>query len=173
MLSSISLPLTDQAHTEFLVGTITPAVAESYPAIWSQLTTSLQSPDNSAALQELEHLTSKKPQWLEDVAQHLYSSITSPNSASRTLALQLIIRWLKYNPKAAKDALPAVLASLDSENSDIVSSVLDRLSDLVAVMQEYAKVILTRVFHLGMKSTMNTTPNITKSINLLSLQYGC
>lgn len=174
MLSSVSLPTTDQvAPTELLVGTVTPPVAESYPPHWPQLKSDLQSKDNLGALQELDHLTNKKPQLLESVSQYLYSLISSPNSSVRSLALILIIRWLKHNPKAASEALPTVLACLDSDNEDVVGSVLDKLSELVAVMQEYAKVILTRVFQLGMKSTLNTTTNITKSVSLLSLQYGC
>lgn len=84
-----------------------------------------------------------------------------------------MVRWLKHNPKAASEALPAVLSALDNENGDVVNSILDRLSDLVAVMQEYAKVILMRVFQLGTKSTLNASNNINKSLNLLSLQYGC
>ncbi|KAJ8945121.1 hypothetical protein NQ318_001586 [Aromia moschata] len=174
LLSSVSLPTSDlTGPTELLVGTVTPSVVESYPQHWSQLKSSLQSTDNLAALQELDHLTNKKPQLLESVSQYLYNSISSSNSSVRSLSLLLIVRWLKHNPKAAGEALPSVLACLDSNNGDVVSTVLDKLSDLVAVMQEYAKVILTKVFQLGMKSTLNTTSNITKSVDLLSLQYGC
>ncbi|CAH0555452.1 unnamed protein product [Brassicogethes aeneus] len=175
LLSNVSLPITDQglAPSELLVGTVTPPEKEQLPQHWPQLINSLQSTENLNALQELDHLTNKRPQLLEGVSQYLYASITSPNGAIRSLSLTLIVRWLKYNPKSASDALPSVLACLDSNNGDIVSSVLDRLSDLVTVMQEYAKVILTRVFLLGMKSTLNTTTNITKTVNLLSLQYGC
>lgn len=174
LLSSVSLPLADQvAPGELLIGTVTPPVPESYPQHWNQLKTALKSSDNLLALQELDHITNKRPQWLQDISQHLYNGISSPNNSVRSLALLLIVRWLKHNPKAASEALPAVLSALDSENGDVVNSVLDRLSDLVAVMQEFAKVILVRVFHLGTKSTLNTSNNITKSLNLLSLQYGC
>ncbi|KAJ8920096.1 hypothetical protein NQ315_011751 [Exocentrus adspersus] len=174
LLSSVSLPTSEQtAPTELLVGTVTPPIAESYPPHWTQIKSDLQSKDNFAALQELDHLTNKRPQLLESVSQYLYNLITSPNSQVRALALVLVIRWLKHNPKSASEALPAVLASLDSENGDVVNSVLERLSELVAVMQEYAKIILTKAFRLGMRSTLNTTNNITKSISLLSLQYGC
>ncbi|KAG5898786.1 hypothetical protein JTB14_010996 [Gonioctena quinquepunctata] len=150
LLSSVSLPIADQSSSnEILVGTVTPPVPESYPQHWSQLKSALQSPDNLAALQELDHITIRRPQWLADVSQYLYNSTSSPSSSVRSMALLLIVRWLKHNPKAAGEALPAVLACLDSSNGDIVGSVLDRLSELVAVMQEYAKVILTRVFQLG------------------------
>ncbi|XP_074031571.1 integrator complex subunit 1 [Leptinotarsa decemlineata] len=175
LLSSVSLPIGGDQSTssEILVGTVTPPVPESFPQHWPQLKTALQSTDNLAALQELDHVTVRRPQWLSDVSQHLLNSIGSSSGPIRSLALLLIVRWLKQYPGAAGEALPAVLACLDSDNGDVVESVLDRLSDLVAVMQEYAKVILTRVFRLGMKSTTNTTTNITKSVGLLSLQYGC
>lgn len=170
----MSLPLTDQvAPGELLIGTVTPPVPESYPQHWNQLKAALESSDNLSALQELDHLSNKRPQILEDVSQHLYTGISSPYSSIRLLALLLVIRWLKHNPKAATEALPAVLSALDSANSEVINSVLDRLSDLVAVMQEYAKIILMRVFQLGTKSTLNASTNITKTLNMLSLQYGC
>lgn len=174
LLSSVSLPLADQvASGELLIGTVTPPVPESYPQHWNQLKAALESPDNLSALQDLDHISNKRPQILEDVSQHLYSGISSPYTNIRSLALLLIVRWLKHNPKAASEALPAVLSALDSGNGDVVNSVLDRLADLVAVMQEYAKVILMRVFQLGTKSTLNASSNITKTLNMLSLQYGC
>lgn len=174
LLSSVSLPVTDQdAPSELLVGAVTPPVPETYPQHWSQLKTALQSSDNLNALQEIDHITNKRPQLLENVSQSLYGLIESPNSSVRSLTLLLIVRWLKHNPRAASEALPAVLSCLDSENGDVVSSLLERLSDLVPVMQEYAKIILTKVFQLGMKSVLVTTSSITKTIDLLSLQYGC
>ncbi|XP_057655707.1 integrator complex subunit 1 [Diorhabda carinulata] len=174
LLSSVSLPVADQlGPTEILVGTVTPPVPVAHPQHWKQLKTALQSQDNFSALQELDHITNKRPQWLEEVSQYLCTSISSPNGHIRSLALLLIIRWLKHNPKAANEALPAVLACLDSNNGDVVESVLDRLPELVAVMQEYAKIILTRVFQLGTKSAVNTMTGIMKSLNLLNLQYGC
>ncbi|XP_050499679.1 integrator complex subunit 1 [Diabrotica virgifera virgifera] len=174
LLSSVSLPITDQlGPTEVLVGTVTPPVPESHPPQWAQLKSALQASDNLSALQELDHITSKRPQWLEEVSQYLCNSVSSPNSSARSLSLLLMIRWLKYNPKASSAALPAVLACIDSKNGDVVESVLERLPELVAVMQEYAKIILTRVFQLGVKSAVNTTSSITKSIHLLGLQYGC
>lgn len=174
LLSSVPLPLSDQVTPgEHLIGTVTPRVPESYPQHWHQLKVALESSDNLAALQELDHCTNKRPQALKDVSQYLYNAITSPHGAVRSLALLLIVRWLKHNPNAAREALPAILSALDSENGEVVNSVLDKLSELVAVMQEYAKVLLMRAFQLGTKSTLNTSNNITKTLNLLSLQYGC
>lgn len=174
LLSSVSLPVTEQdAPSDVLVGAVNPPIPETYPDRWSQYKHSLQTSDSLNALQEIDQVTNKRPQLLESVAQDLYGLLESPNSAVRSTTLLLIIRWLKYNPKAASEALPAVLSCLECENGDVVSSLLERLPDLVPVMQEYAKIILTKVFQLGMKSVLVTTSSITKTIDLLSLQYGC
>lgn len=174
LLSSVSLPVSDQeTPSDILVGAVNPPVPETYPERWSQLRQTLQTSDCFMALQEIDQLCSKRPQLLESVSQSLYGLLESPSGAVRSLSIIMVIRWLKYNPKAASEALPAVLSCLDSENGDVITSLLDRLSDLVSVMQEYAKIILTKVFQLGMKSVLVSTSSITKTIDSLYLQYGC
>lgn len=174
LLSNVTLPVGDSnTPSELLVRTAMSPMMDPLPPHWPQLLIALQASENLNVLQELDHITNKKPQLLAIPSQHLYNYISSSSGAVRTLALTLIIRWLKFNPKAASDALPIILACLNSNNGDVVASVLDRLADLVSVMQEYGKVILTRVFELGMELTLNTTSNLTKSIDLLNLQSGC
>ncbi|KAL3270065.1 hypothetical protein HHI36_009123 [Cryptolaemus montrouzieri] len=174
LLSNVSLPTSEQnSSSEFLVGTVTPRVVEPLPQTWHLLLASLQDIENLPALQELEHLTNKRPELFHHVSNSLYNFLSSPNGAVRTVAINLILKWLKFNPKASEEALPSILTCLDSDNGDVVTSILDRLSEIVSVMQEYAKIILTRVFKLGMKSTMKTTNSIQESIHLLSLQSGC
>ncbi|KAF5278356.1 hypothetical protein FQA39_LY05845 [Lamprigera yunnana] len=174
LLSSVSLPVQDQnAPSELLVGTATPPVPEPLPQQWPALLASLQSEDVLPGLQELDHLTSKKPQLLQHVAQYLYVCLDSSSSTVRSLALLLVVRLLRYNPKESREALPTILMCLNHNNSDVVTSILDRLPDLVTTMQEYAKVILNRVFKLAIKSNVNAVTSITKSIAVLNLQYGC
>ncbi|XP_060529675.1 integrator complex subunit 1 [Cylas formicarius] len=174
LLSSVSLPVIDQENsTDLLIGAVNAPTPELYPQHWSKLKNALLAPDNLNALQEIDHLTNKRAQLLETVSQYLYGLIESPNNSTRCLALSLVVRWLKHNPKAASDALPAILSCLDSENGDVIVSLMERLPDLVPVMQEYAKIIFTKVFELGMRSELVTTANFTKTINLLNLQYGC
>ncbi|XP_066249303.1 integrator complex subunit 1 [Euwallacea similis] len=174
LLSSVSLPVSDQdSPSDILVGSVNPPIPESYPDRWVQLKSALQTQDSFNSLQEIDQITNKRPQLLENVAQDLYALLESPNGHVRNLVLLLIVRWLKYNPKAANEALPAILSCLDSENGNVVTNLLEKLSELVPVMQEYAKIILTKVFQLGIKSVLVTTSSITKSIDLLYLQYGC
>ncbi|XP_048516871.1 integrator complex subunit 1 isoform X3 [Dendroctonus ponderosae] len=174
LLSSVSLPASYQESTsDVLVGSVNPPVAEPYPDRWEQLKNALQTQDCLNALQEIDQISNKRPQLLDSVSQNLYGLLESPNNSIRSVVILLMVRWLKYNPKAASEALPAILSCLDSENGDVVSSLLERISDIVPVMQEYAKIILTKVFQLGMKSVLVTTSSITKTVDLLYLQYGC
>ncbi|KAF5307904.1 hypothetical protein FQR65_LT06471 [Abscondita terminalis] len=174
LLSSVSLPVQDQnAPSELLVGTATPPTPEPLPQQWPALLASLQSQDVLPGLQELDHLTSKKPQLLQHVAQHLYVCLDSSSNNVRSLSLLLVVRLLRYNPKESEEVLPTILMCLNSNNPDVVASILDRLPELVTTMQEHAKVILTRVFQLAVNSNVNAIPSLTKSISLLNLQYGC
>lgn len=90
----------------------------------------------------------------------------------RSLAALLIVRLLKYNPNMSNEALPAVLSCLNSKNPDVISSILDRLPEIVISMQEHAEFILTRVFQLDSNSSVIANA-ISKSIALLNLQSGC
>ncbi|KAF2879696.1 hypothetical protein ILUMI_26472 [Ignelater luminosus] len=174
LLSSVSLPMQDQnAPNELLVGTATPPVPEPFPQQWPAILTALQSQDILLGLQELDHLTNKKPQLLQHVAQYLYNSLDSPNSNIRSLALLLVVRLLRFNPKESSEALPSILMCLSNKNPDVVASILEKLPELVASMQEHAKLLLTRAFRLGVQSNLNANSSIAKSIALLSLQYGC
>ncbi|KAK4876341.1 hypothetical protein RN001_012763 [Aquatica leii] len=174
LLSSVSLPVQDQnAPSEILVGTATPPTPEPLPQQWPALLASLQSQDVLPSLQELDHITSKKPQLLQHISQYLYACLDSSSNNVRSLSLLLVIRLLRYNPKESAEVLPIVLMCLNNKNSDVVASILDRLPELVTAMQEHAKVILTRVFQLAVKSNVNAIPSLTKSVSLLNLQYGC
>ncbi|CAG9768098.1 unnamed protein product [Ceutorhynchus assimilis] len=174
LLSSVSLPVTaeDTPSNRILVGAVNPPTQETYPERWQHYITGLSSSDRLNSLQEIDQLTKSRPQLLESVSQNLYSLLESPTGAVRTLALVLVIRWLKYNPKASSEALPTVLSCLNSENVAVVATLLEKLPELVTLMQEYGKVILAKVFQLGTNSVLDTTSSITKTIDLLNLQYG-
>lgn len=174
LLSSISLPLTPEAGgSEILVGAPTPPIIQPPPPNWQSLIAGIQSTDPLTALQEVEHLTVKRPHLLETIAQNLYHCIGSRNGQVRVVSIKLMSRYLKYNPKASSDALPSVLACLDSRDADVVDSILERLPELIIVMQEYAKAILTRVYQLGIQSNLNACTNVGKCIASLCLQQGC
>lgn len=175
LLSSVSLSSQEQSgpSEQLLVGTALPPLPEQLPPHWLSILTSLNGQEPLVALQEVDHLTNKKPQFLRHISQNLYTYINSHSSQIRNVSLLLLLRYLKYNPKAASEALPAILSCLDSKNADIVDAVLDKLPEILATMQEYAKLILMRVFSMGVNHNLNTSPHISKCISLLSLQSGC
>lgn len=148
-----------------------PSVQEPLPQQWPDVLSGLKQL-NLSALQDLDHLTAKRPRLLRDVSRYLYNGLESPSSAVRTLSLQLLVRLLRFDPGESSKALPAVLACLNSGNAEVVATVLDRLPELVTSMQEHAKVILRRAFRLGVWSNSNVASNISKSVSFLSLQFG-
>lgn len=171
----MSLPIQEQnAQTEqLLVGTATPPAPEQLPQNWPSIIQTLQSLEPLSSLQDLDHLSNKRPQILRHISQHLFNLITSSSSNVRSLALNLLIRYLKYNPKVSSEALPAILSCLENRNAGVVENVLDKLPDIVASMQEHGKLLLTRVFNLGVNNNLNTGTNISKCFALLGLQSGC
>ena len=158
---------------QVLVGTATPPVPEPLPQNWASILTGLQSHDPLPSLQDLDHITGKKPQLLSKVSQHLYNGIGSHNNSTRVLSLNLMLKLLKFDPNVSSEALPSILSNLENRNGEIVENILNRLPEIVVTMQEYALLILKRVFQLGVNSNLNTGPSISKSIALLNLQSGC
>lgn len=158
---------------QMLIGAANPPLPEQLPHNWSSLLAGVQSQEPLSPLQELDHISNKRPQLLKHVVQQLYNLISSNTASVRTISITLLLRYVKHDPKISKETLPAILSCLDSQNAEIVNSVLDRLPDIVTSMQEYAKTILSRVFSLGIHSNLNTSGNISKSLALLNLQSGC
>lgn len=175
LLSSVSLPTHEQSgkSEQILVGAATPPAPDQLPKHWPAILSGLQSVEPLPALQEIDQMSNKKQQYLKHVSQHLYNLISSPSAQVRNLALILLLRYLKFNPNIASEVLPSVLGCLDSRNADIVNSILEKLPEIVTSMQEFAKIILTRTFNLGVNSNANISLNISKCLSLLSLQSGC
>ena len=88
-----------------------------------------------SALQEIEHLSSKKPTMLEPIIDNLADLLVSPQGNIRSLAHTLIARALKQKPHPNLGVLSAFQKCLDSPRADILASALDRLPDYVLCMQ--------------------------------------
>ncbi|XP_058800792.1 integrator complex subunit 1 isoform X2 [Phymastichus coffea] len=143
---------------------------------WSSLLTTLtkiQGDDVYSALQEIEHLSSRKPSVLEPIVDNIADLLVSPQGNIRILAHSLIARALKQKPYPNFGVLSAFQRCLDSSRADILMSALDKLPDYVLCMQEYALPLMQKVFELGVNSNVNTIPYINKSVTLLNTQKGC
>ncbi|XP_008559998.1 integrator complex subunit 1 [Microplitis demolitor] len=133
----------------------------------------IQGEDVLSALQEIDHLSSRKPLIFEYVTDSLTELLVSPQGNIRSLAHSLLAKALKHRPTLNLTILSAFQRCLDSPRSDVLMSALDRLPDVVLCMQEHALPLLQKVFELGVNSNVNTIPHITKSIMLLNIQQGC
>ncbi|XP_054282832.1 uncharacterized protein LOC129000013 [Macrosteles quadrilineatus] len=115
----------------------------------------------------------RRPALLAPAVAVLGELITAPGSNVRALAHGLLARHLRYAPHTALQLMPAYLTALQSGQVEVVSSVLDRLHEVVVCSQEVAVPLLETVFSLGLTHNMNTLQCITKSLALLNLQTGC
>lgn len=92
-------------------------------------------PDVFNALQEIEHLSSRKPSVLELVTDAISELILSPQGNIRSLAHTLLARALKHRPASNPNILAAFHRCLESPRADVLMSALDRLPDIVVCMQ--------------------------------------
>ncbi|XP_032686897.1 integrator complex subunit 1 isoform X2 [Odontomachus brunneus] len=155
----------------------TPSPTESgVPQHWQSLLTTLtklHGEDVFNALQEIEHLSSRKPLVLEPIMDNIAELLVSPQGNIRTLAHTLLARALKHRPLPNVNILSAFQRCLDSHRADVLLSALEKLPDIVLCMQEHALPLMKKVFELGVNSNVNTIPYITKTIALLNTQQGC
>lgn len=88
-----------------------------------------------SALQEIDHLSSRKPLIFEYVTDSLTELLVSPQGNIRSLAHSLLAKALKHRPTLNLTILSAFQRCLDSPRSDVLMSALDRLPDVVLCMQ--------------------------------------
>lgn len=108
------------------------------PQHWPSLILTLgkiQGEDVFSALQEIEHLSSRRPSVLEFVTDSITELLVSPQGNIRSLAHTLLARALKHRPAPNPNILSAFQRCLDSPRSDVLMSALDRLPDIVLCMQ--------------------------------------
>ncbi|XP_049803946.1 integrator complex subunit 1 isoform X1 [Schistocerca nitens] len=179
LISSIGRPRSgdDDCGEIVLAVGAPPPPAEATPN-WGPLLATLrklQGEDVMQALQDLDHLSARKPALLDTFGDAVAALLLSPSSGVRSLAHVLLTRQLRHSPQQSTCAslLPAYFRCLDSPQPEIVVSALDHLPEVVLCAQEHALSLLHKVFELGMSSNVNTVPHISKTIALLNVQTGC
>lgn len=88
-----------------------------------------------ANLQDLDQVSVRKPSLLAPAVSDLCEHIQSPSGAVRNQAHGLLSRYLRHMPSAALSVLPAYLSCLHSGQCELVSSLLDRLPEIVICSQ--------------------------------------
>ncbi|XP_067009610.2 integrator complex subunit 1 [Anabrus simplex] len=178
LLAGISIPKSDEEGGEVLVAVAAPPPPVDPSPNLVPMLAALSKPqgdDVYATLQDLDHLSSRKPSVLEMFVDSLAKLMLSPTHNIRVLAHMLLVRYLRHKPtpSATSAGLAAYERCLESDQPDVLQMALDRLPEIVLCMQEHALPLLQKVFRLGMYSIINTVPHISKTIALLNVQSGC
>ncbi|KAK7791007.1 hypothetical protein R5R35_007901 [Gryllus longicercus] len=178
LLGSLSLPRDGEDGTETLltaVAVVPPPSSSPHYAALLQVLSRQQGDEVFSALQELEHLSVRKPSILEAFTEVFGDLLVSPAGNIRALAHTLLLRYMRHDPAGtnASAALASFMRCLESDQPDVLSTALDRMPELVVCAQEHGLPLLQRAFRLGMYASVNALPSITKAIGLLNVQAGC
>ncbi|XP_011171982.1 integrator complex subunit 1 [Solenopsis invicta] len=178
LVSGIPIPREGEDADDVLI-TITPALhppESTFPQHWQSMLptlTKMHGEDVFNALQEIDHVSMRKPSVLDPITDNIAELLVSPQGNIRSLAHNILARALKHRPSSNANILSAFQRCLDSHRADVLMSALEKLPDIVLCMQEHALPLMQRVFELGVNSNVNTIPYITKTIALLNTQQGC
>ncbi|EDS38053.1 conserved hypothetical protein [Culex quinquefasciatus] len=175
----IKKPTPDQ-HQSATAVMMTPYVKnEILPQHWLELTHALRSrdiDDISMPLLEVDALTVKRPALLEDVFDDVIRFLTHHSGSIRQTAHSLVTRWLKQNPgnfSTNSTALTAFVGCLYHEDVAVVQSALDKTTEYVLCLQEYAPQILVTLFNLGIGCKINTYTAIRRCVQAVKKQHAC
>ena len=152
---------------------------DPYPPHWSEVIKELSNRDYDdilVPLQELDSITMKRPILLDEVFDKILKYILHPTSNIRSTAHALLSRYLKQNPgnrSSNVSCLTTYVQCLYSSDTGIVATALEKLTEYVLCLQEFAPEILNAVFSLGITSKTNTYAQIRKCILALKKQHAC
>ncbi|KAF4517621.1 hypothetical protein B566_EDAN002852 [Ephemera danica] len=120
LLAGLSLPARDGDEPELLVAAAIgpPSEVQAQSAAWAQQQVALvlsrlnrhtQGEDVQGALQDLDHVSQRRPGVLEACTDMLSSLLLSPAGGVRSLAHLLLLRLLRHAPASAGACVPAYL----------------------------------------------------------------
>lgn len=149
------------------------------PSHWPKLISILKQnlvEDVLSTFEEIESITYKKPQLIEEIFDKLLEYIFHPSSAVRNKAFTLLVRFMKQNPGNAaynSSILTNYIQCLTSDDTAIVVSALEILTEVVLCLQEHAPEILKTVFELGISSRVSAYAPLRKCLLSIKTQQAC
>lgn len=152
---------------------------ENAPAHWNKLVQAFKRnniDDIVATLDEIESITYKKTGLLEDVYDKVLEYLFHNSTHVRSKAHNLTVRYLKHNPSNCSNNLTIAtnyIQCLNSDDTAIVLSALDVLTEIVLCLQEHASQILQTVFDLGVASRISGYSQLRKCLLTLKSQHAC
>jgi len=120
-------------------------------------------------LQELENVSQRQPLILNDFVYYLSEFFVDSSDAVRDLAITLVLRFLKLNPKESYAFLDVYAKCLNHENSKIFQSALKIFPDFTFLCSEKSQYLLRNAFIGGVKHNHDITKCISDALRLLQL----
>lgn len=149
------------------------------PSHWPKLMSILKQnlvEDVLPTFEEIESITYKKPQLIEEIFDKLLDYIFHPSSIVRNKAFNLLVRFMKQNPGNASynsSILTNYIQCLTCDDTAIVVSALEILTEVTLCLQEHAPEILKTVFELGISSRVSAYAPLRKCLLSLKTQQAC
>lgn len=149
------------------------------PSHWPKLKSILKQnlvEDVLPTFEEIENITYKKPQLIEEIFDKILDYIFHPSSIIRNKAFGLLVRFMKQNPGNAatnSSILTNYIQCLTCDDTAIVMSALEILTEVVLCLQEHAPEILKTVFELGISSRVSAYAPLRKCLLTLKTQQAC
>ncbi len=111
---------------------------------------------------------------LETLAPEIASSAAHSNAAVRNQAHNLLLKCMRFSPRPSvtRDLASAFVRCLESSDSSVTQSALEKLPDVVVLAQESLVDILSAVFNLGIHGGFNVTQYVADTINVLNSSLG-
>ena len=111
---------------------------------------------------------------LERLVPEICDHVTHPCQQVRSLALNLLLKCMRFSPRISvtRELSTAYLRCLESPDSSVAQSALEKLPDVVVLAQESLVEIMTAAFNLGVHGGLNVTQYITETINVLNTSFG-
>ncbi|GAB6028979.1 Integrator complex subunit 1 [Chamberlinius hualienensis] len=182
IISAVSIPrlITEASQGQLPVKlTFTPPPA---PVNWTQshlqalslrLSNISNIEDLTAALQDLDGVSSRNAGVLEYFADDLKRLMSHHIDSCRNLSFSLMMKYITHKPRVAKQFVDTFLSCLDSDHLEVVTSALEKLPEFVVLCQEHASALLQRTFLLSLTGSVNTASYIGEIISVLNMQAGC
>lgn len=148
------------------------------PPHWTKLVSTLKHnpvEDVMQTFEEIENITYKKPQLIEDIFDKILEYLFHSSSTVRTKAHTLLVRFLKHNPGNPSYNMSILTNYIQclSGDDNIVVSALEVLTEIVLCLQEHAPQILKAVFELGISSRVSAYAPLRKCLLALKTQQAC
>ncbi|XP_065178722.1 integrator complex subunit 1-like [Sycon ciliatum] len=109
------------------------------------------------ALVELDDASMRCPAILEHCLSHLELLLTHSPCQATLLAIKLLIRYIRNNPKSTDRFIPAFLVCLQSNSRAVVNAIIAAIPELVIFSSKFSRRLLTESYEASVKHSLESS----------------